>query len=710
MEPLRAYGMQGCGSVEDCMDVAVDLYKDGHMEEALNHFIYISEEGKPPLSGIASFMAGYIMDKMAIDGALPYIDRAIALAPPVIANYALFMKGRDLENKDPQHALIIFKEILKKNADKYLKGKALLEIGDIYIGLNRIDEAIGTYKKLMSLTGRDQNTPAIMYRIGLAHILKGDREKAFQVLKGIWISYPLSKEASMAGKVLSWLNNYRPLEDDLSDEELLIRADRLYRAALYGQALRIYRRVLTHNTLDPAIKRKVRFHVIKSLYNLRKTDEAEDEMKDFLKTYRNPRFSPEVLYLLGRNYLRQGREDEFIRVSKEFIRRYGAHKKAPEVMYRLAVIYSDRGETKKALSIYGKIARRYPHDRFAYKSQWAKGWLFYKQRHLRKAIRTFDSIIRSDSPYAPRAFYWKARALQKLHYGNRKIRRTICRLCKLYKDSFYCILASYHKDLYCPAEAALNRTDSPSIDGEAIPIDHKGIFQSKIKLLVYLGFIDEAFTELRSIRHMSRKDIVELVKMLNSAGEYYKSFRLLSIGGGPSIQRLLYPEGYKDEVITMADKFHIDPHLVYAIMREESRFNKEAVSSAGAIGLMQLMPETAIRMDGSISREDLFDPGVNIHLGTIYLAELLKRFGGNIFLAIGAYNAGPEAVTRWIEERKDFTIDEFIEDIPYRETRGYVKKVFKSYVTYKRLSGEPRRIDTISGKVYSLSQISTSYE
>ena len=160
---------------------------------------------------------------------------------------------------------------------------------------------------------------------------------------------------------------------------------------------------------------------------------------------------------------------------------------------------------------------------------------------------------------------------------------------------------------------------------------------------------------------------------------------------------LVYPAGYSDLITKHAISSNLDPFLVYAIIREESWFNKEAVSPAGALGLMQLMPGTAKRVakESYAGRESLFDPEVNIELGTRFFSERLSQFDGNIFLAIASYNAGPEAVEKWMNELDGVELDEFIEDIPYKETREYVKKVFRSYMEYNRLYKEETRIDTL---------------
>ena len=133
----------------------------------------------------------------------------------------------------------------------------------------------------------------------------------------------------------------------------------------------------------------------------------------------------------------------------------------------------------------------------------------------------------------------------------------------------------------------------------------------------------------------------------------------------------------------------IDPALVWAIMREESGYRPWITSSAGARGLLQIMPETAERLarrNGfrDFQPEDLYTPEVNIALGSAYLNELARRFPNRISAAIGSYNAGPRAVSDWLRgDRAELEDDAWVEEIPYQQTRTYVKRVLRSLVVYR---------------------------
>jgi soluble lytic murein transglycosylase len=159
-------------------------------------------------------------------------------------------------------------------------------------------------------------------------------------------------------------------------------------------------------------------------------------------------------------------------------------------------------------------------------------------------------------------------------------------------------------------------------------------------------------------------------------------------GGAPAdreLWMLAYPRAFWNTVESTAEAAGVDPYLVLAVMREESRFDPQVASIAGAIGLLQLLPGTASGIAGTtMSATQLTQPEVNIRLGTAYLAGLLRRFRGDIPLALAGYNAGPGAAQRFSRiSRAD--MDLFFERIPYAETRAYVQRVLQTYGIYRWL-------------------------
>jgi soluble lytic murein transglycosylase len=159
-----------------------------------------------------------------------------------------------------------------------------------------------------------------------------------------------------------------------------------------------------------------------------------------------------------------------------------------------------------------------------------------------------------------------------------------------------------------------------------------------------------------------------------------------------SIEKVLYPYPYKQIVEKYAAAYGVDPLLVISVIREESHFIPLSSSHKGAVGLMQLMPETAeeisVWLKEDYAQIDLEKPEDNIRYGTWYLSTLQKQFSGNSILVLAAYNAGSGRVTSWLETSVRDLNTYQIEEIPFKETREYVVKVLRSYGKYAELYGK----------------------
>lgn len=167
----------------------------------------------------------------------------------------------------------------------------------------------------------------------------------------------------------------------------------------------------------------------------------------------------------------------------------------------------------------------------------------------------------------------------------------------------------------------------------------------------------------------------------------------LIIALAPSISRLLYPIHYGEIIVEHSHQYNLEPQLVAAVIRVESNFNNEAESSKGARGLMQIMPDTgawaAEKMGmNDFNAEKLFDPQVNISLGTWYLQDLYNNFNANPYTALAAYNGGRGHVKRWLDEGIWDGSRDNLADIPFQETRNFVMKVEKAYHRYHQLYSE----------------------
>lgn len=156
------------------------------------------------------------------------------------------------------------------------------------------------------------------------------------------------------------------------------------------------------------------------------------------------------------------------------------------------------------------------------------------------------------------------------------------------------------------------------------------------------------------------------------------------------VGRLIYPINYREYIFKYSERYDIDPLLVAAIIKVESKYYKDAKSHKGARGLMQISPITGEWAANELEIDDydielLYDPEVNIMIGCWYLNKLNKQFGNKLQLVIAAYNGGSGNVTKWLKDKRYSKDGETLDHIPFKETEQYVKKVFANYKMYKLL-------------------------
>jgi soluble lytic murein transglycosylase len=247
---------------------------------------------------------------------------------------------------------------------------------------------------------------------------------------------------------------------------------------------------------------------------------------------------------------------------------------------------------------------------------------------------------------------------------------------------------------------------SVSPNGRAIPSGRRRLTPSalaRVRILVDAGLHEEGASETGRLVRLAGglEDRLELARLLTTAADYHTAQRLvveayeLELSRGPiegreEVWRVAWPYAFA-ELVESATRSpgSVHPELVYSIMREESGYRPKVISPVGARGLLQIMRETGARLADRVGRasfhpDDLFDPGINIELGSSYLGELAAQFPKRLSASVASYNAGPHVVADWApgDGRPD---DEWVESIPYAETQSYVKRVLRSVEAYRTI-------------------------
>jgi soluble lytic murein transglycosylase-like protein len=246
-------------------------------------------------------------------------------------------------------------------------------------------------------------------------------------------------------------------------------------------------------------------------------------------------------------------------------------------------------------------------------------------------------------------------------------------------------------DLSLSESKEKNQTDSQLTPWETVRLDRiEKMLASRAERLAFIEI--DAF---RPKDHHPSSFLFHLAELAHQAGNHSVSFsilyELIQRGYAPARSaralKMLFPPRLWKEVQKHALEKNLDPILVLSLIKQESAFHHKAHSGAGARGLMQLMPTTAIEIDDTIEKTQLVEIEPNLRAGTAYLARLIKRFQGNTILSLAGYNAGPSAANRWLKsgKKENPTPLEYIESIPYRETREYVGSILRNYYWYAKL-------------------------
>jgi soluble lytic murein transglycosylase-like protein len=366
--------------------------------------------------------------------------------------------------------------------------------------------------------------------------------------------------------------------------------------------------------------------------------------------------------------------------------RYPTDPHMPDALYALGRIAQSEDRPDDAVALFAQLADTYPNSPLAYEARWRIGWLRYEQGRYADAAAAFGRAAGDrDASAAPDAYYWHARALER--------RGDPAAAQMLYRAIMTDAPASYYAGW---AERRLGRTPerggrvSPPRPPEpvgAAPAATEPFHWTRAAELQAIGMSPLARLELRAFERTvaDRPDVTAaLLTAYQSVGGYRDAIRLGSARGltDPAI---FFPLAFWPEVSRQAAARGIDPLFVLALMRQESMFDPSARSSADARGLMQLLPSTAERVARNTGQPvpgSLYDPNTNIALGVAHLQQLLARYGDDRVKALAAYNGGEEALGRWIRRFGALESDEFVENITYRETRDYVKRVLGNYRRY----------------------------
>ncbi len=654
---------------------------------------------------LAWFAIGYAH---YLDAQYPAAITALQKAEPQIGelkDYVAFFIGNSyVLSNNPEESLAYLRDFGTRFPDSLYDHDAMIADAKAMLALNQSAETI----RLLEA----HRTPASAeteYYLAKAYVQSGQPKTGAEILQHIYYGFATSYLADAAYADLRKI----PAEEALPPvtyAEHLERADALYKARRWAAAADEYQYVVD---LSPPGKQSAGLIQLANSYmkdgDTRKAKDALARIPDD-----GSDASAEKWYQQA-EIARNENDDASLSNILEHMR--ASTPKSPwleAALMSAGNMYLLRKDYDKAIDYYREIHERFPEGNKAAYAHWKCAWLTYRQNRREEAKKYFEEQIEfyPGTNEVPNAMYWRGRmAEDDRDYG--VARAYYQKLSGRYRNYYYAVLARRRLTTlpqapavavaslqHVPAQAALDPVSQVTTPPE------DDLHYNRAKLLENAGMTDLAVRELQAGSSSGPSwEMIEIAKIYTSGGEYYRALQALkrAISGYFSMDvsdlpspywQGLFPRPYWDALRSSSEANGLDPYLVASLIRQESEFNPSAISHANAYGLMQLLPRTGkgeAKKTGlsHYSTDSLLNPDTNIELGTHYFREMVDHFGGQVEYALAAYNAGADRVEDWRASGNYRDIEEFVESIPFTETREYVQAIVRNAEVYKKVYGTP---------------------
>jgi soluble lytic murein transglycosylase len=679
------------------------------------------------------FLGGYIYLQQGIfPESSETWTRLAHLAPSfVLSDYVQYYLGESYRKQELYvEALKAYQTVIDDYPSSLLQSESRFKIARVLELQKKYAEAVTAYTSFSGKFPQHPLASRALWDAGRILEEQGDHKATLEVYRKLQRSYPYSYWAAQAYKHEQEICEKHPeLEAEWDAQELYAEAERFYNLSLFSQARDVLNRILKRFP-ESLILEKTFLLLGKTKYNLRDNEAALKAFDDFLTRYPQNEEVPRVLNLIARLYLRLGNGKNFLSTYQKLSEIYPDNQWTWDTFYLLGTYYEeDLQNIKKALETYYDFLRKSPSGPRVEDVLWRIAWISYRSGDYQKARGTLLELLDKypDSYYFEEALYWAGRASEKLKDWQKAV-GFFQRIQHAVPRSYYGFQSSNRLKALFKDHSELNHLKFKGLNtrlrsGSKFEIwnleakrrgPKSSLSDSKLNRfqeLKRLTLYKEAAQELEKVLDLPddikkaspSPEVYQLLDIYYRVRDYKKSIRLtkryfwdwLSRDNGFAPEhfwKMAYPLGY-ESLIRRYTTHHIDPFLIYSIILAESEFDPDIRSPAAAIGLMQLIYETANRLAQNIgitsfSEEMLLNVELNIALGVSYVEELLPRFKGDVMPIVASYNAGEDRVETWLRRVPKEDPDAFIASIPYRETRKYVQRVLWYREEYRRIYKE----------------------
>jgi soluble lytic murein transglycosylase len=617
-------------------------------------------------------------------GAAQHFDQIAAQIPELIDHAGELAAQSWLDAKRAPEAEASARSALQQVPDSGI-------VADLYAALGRArdeqDDAAGAraaWREALARRPDDAVADALRSSLAASLVAANEIDAAAKEWLALWIGAAERAAGDEAGRRLDALEA-RAGHSFRSAAERVRRGDRLFEKQRTQSALDAY-----DAALAAGVQGADRTHALRRradcLFRTRRYREAESAFGALGA-------DPDARVWQARSMARAGRVDAAI----EWLEAIGNESLGATsawARYLAGLLVEGRGENERARALFAASVDG-ADEKVATQALWRLGWSAYTSGEMPTARRRLGALAAQYTDPLDRltARYWAARAYEGVE--PQEAERELAEIAAEYPFSYYGWRAASRAG--APAQ---RQSRAPIADGTA-QLSARDLFAPRV--LAAAGLHDASERALRPLaaRVANVDDRIAVARLYLASRDYHRAQSMLVAAyaeplargvaaGQEELWRLAWPDAFAtDRQRARPPGAVVDPWFVASIMREESGYRPDAVSVSGAVGLLQLMPDTAARLAreagvAGFAPSQLVRPELNLRLGTLFLDQLTRRFDGALEAAAASYNAGPDAVTSW-RTGAARPADVWVESIPYDETRGYVKRAMRSLHVYRSL-------------------------
>jgi soluble lytic murein transglycosylase len=639
----------------------------------------------------------YMLDHRYADAA--GIFRRASASGTALDDYADYLGAQAaVQGGHGADAYALLDHFEEKHSDSIFKASAPVLLANAYLQQN---DPQGALRVLVPLADTAQASHVdFRYALGRAYQTSGDTSHAAAVFRSLYVNLPLSMEAAQARAQMQAMNM------PLTAVERKVHADQLFNAKRYGEAGEEYHAIqhdssglsqADHDALliyAAACDMKLKHISRRDVERLPNTSDDSAALKLYM------------LAELSRNDHDEATHDSLI---AQMVQRFPNSRWLEEALYSGGNMYLLKHDAKQATYHYSLLVKMFPNSTYAASAHWRTAWMNYRLHNYAEAARLMEEQIQGYTAgiEVPGALYWRGRIYEEEDHDFAQAMNYYRALTASYINFYYAGLARQRLKVLkgqtatvAPAAvlSSVPKPVVPSLIGE-LPENEPHLI--KARLLANAALNEYIGPEIQASPTSSQWGYLAQAEIFTSYGETTRalqamkhsgiSFFALPLDEVPTVYwKVLFPQPYWSDLVANSQKNGLDPYLVASLIRQESEFNAGVVSHANAWGLMQLLPSVGKSMakkEGlkGFNANQLLNPTVNLELGTRNLRLVLDRFGGQPEYALAAYNAGDVPVRQWMAAGSYQDIAEFVESIPYTETREYVQAILRNREIYRAL-------------------------